>query len=193
MLIAGAAALPCAAFAQEPHGEAAPAAHESEAPHEMTILQQAAKVANFAILAGVLAYFLKSPLTAYLASRAAQIRQDLVTASEMRATATAQLADIERKLQTLPAELNRLRAQGEEDVRLEQARLAQAAVTERERLLEQTRREIDTRLRIARRELTEEAARLAVGIAEQRIKQSITPEDQLRLMDRYTAQLQEAR
>ena len=49
------------------------------------------------------------------------------------------------------------------------------------------------RLRVARRDLTEHAARLAVGIAEERIRRTITPDDQLRLVDRYTAQLKEAR
>ena len=75
----------------------------------------------------------------------------------------------------------------------EQRRIAQTAAAERERLIEQTRREIDMRLRVARRELTEHAAQLAINVAEERIKRSITPDDQLRLVDRYTAQLQEAR
>ena len=73
------------------------------------------------------------------------------------------------------------------------SRIAQAAATERERLLDQTRREIDMRLRMARRELTEYAAELAVSVAQERIKRTITPEDQLRLVDRYAAQLKEAR
>jgi len=61
------------------------------------------------------------------------------------------------------------------------------------KLARKTRREIDMRLRVARRELTEHAAQLAINVAEERIKRSITPDDQLRLVDRYTAQLQEAR
>lgn len=174
--------------AQPPHDAAA-----ADAPHEQTLLQTVAKLANFAILAGVLVYFLKSPITAYLATRGTQIRQDLLTASEMRATAAAQLAEIERKLQMLPAELSALEAQGAQDVVAEQARIAQAAEVERERLIAQTRREIEMRLRVARREITEHAAMLAVKIAEERIKRSITPDDQLRLVDRYTAQLKEAR
>lgn len=189
MLVVAAAGM----SAQPPHGAAA--AHEAaaDAPHEQTLLQTGAKLANFAILAGVLVYFLKSPITAYLATRGTQIRQDLLTASEMRATAAAQLAGIERKLQMLPAELSALKAQGAQDVVAEQARIAQAAEAERERLIAQTRREIEMRLRVARRELTEHAAMLAVKIAEERIKRSITPDDQLRLVDRYTAQLKEAR
>ncbi|HVL68489.1 MAG TPA: ATP synthase F0 subunit B [Vicinamibacterales bacterium] len=151
------------------------------------------KLVNFAILVGTLVYFLRAPIAAYLASRSAQIRQDLVTAAEMRSAASAQLAEIEKKMQALPGELEALRRQGAEDVKAEQARMAQAAADERARLLEQTKRELDMRLRIARRELTELAAQLAVGVAEERIRRSITPDDQVRLIDRYASQLREAR
>lgn len=171
-------------------------AHEDEHAAEGEghgIMDTVWRLANFAILAFLLVYFLRTPIAAYLASRSTQIRQDLVTASEMRATATAQLAEIDKKMQALPGELDALTRQGAEDVKAEQARIAKAAEDERVRLLEQTRREIDMRLRIARRELTEHAARLAVAVAEQRIKRSITPEDQVRLVDRYASQLTEAR
>jgi F-type H+-transporting ATPase subunit b len=157
------------------------------------IVELAARLLNFGILAGVLVYFLKSPVVGYLASRSTQIRQDLVTAAEMRSAATAHLAEIDRKLRTLPAELEALTAQGAEDVRAERERIAKAAGLERERLLEQTRREIDMRLRIAKRELLEHAANLAVQVARERIERSITPEDQLRLVDQYASRLEEAR
>ena len=169
------------------------ATEQAEAPHGQTILQSVAKIVNFAILGGVLFYFLRSPISAYLVSRATTIRQDLVTAAEMRATATAQLAEIEKKMQALPSELEALKARGAEDLQAEQARISEAAAAERERLIAQTRREIQARLRMARRELTEHAANLAVQIAEERIKRTITPEDQLRLVDRYAAQLGDAR
>lgn len=164
----------------------------ADAGAEGGVLSMVAKLANFALLVGLLAYFLKSPLTAYLASRSTQIRKDLVAAAEMRATAAAQLAEIERKMHALPGELASLKRRGAEDVEAEKARIARAAALERERLLAHTRREIESRLRIARRELTAHAADLAVGIARRRLEQSITPDDQLRLVDRYAAQLGEA-
>lgn len=151
------------------------------------------KLANFAILVGTFVYFLRAPIAGYLASRSSQIRQDLVAASELRQAASAQLAEIERRMQALPGELEALTRQGAEDVRAERERIARAAEDERARLLEQTRREIDMRLRVARRELTAHAARLAVGVAEQRIRHTITPDDQIRLVDRYASQLREAR
>lgn len=185
--------LPQGAQPAHPEASATTDTGHAEEAHDEGIMPTVFRLANFAILVGLLVYFLKSPFVAYLASRSAQIRQDLVTAAEMRAAATAQLAEIDRKMQALPAELDALRRQGAEDVKAEQARITEAAAAERTRLLEQTRREIDMRLRIAKRELTEHAAQLAVGVAEQRIRRSITPDDQVRLVDRYASQLKEAR
>jgi F-type H+-transporting ATPase subunit b len=178
---------PAQSSATAAHGEAGHGAKAEE--HGPTVLQMIAKVFNFAVLVGLLVYYLRSPIAEYLSSRSTQIRQDLVTAADTRAAATAQLAEIQRKLATLPGELEALKAQGAEDVKAEKVRIAAAARVERERLLEQTRREIDMRLRIARRSLIDLAADLAVSVARERIARSITPEDQLRLVDRYTQQL----
>ena len=173
-----------------PDAHAADEAH-AENPHEMR--DMIAKALNFALLVGALVYFLRSPLGAHIATRISQVRQDLVTAADLKKTASAQLAEIQQKMAALPAELDALRRQGAEDVKAERQRISQAAETERVRLLDQTRREIDMRLRVAKRELTEHAAQLAVQVAEQRIKRTITPDDQIRLVDRYASQLKEAR
>jgi F-type H+-transporting ATPase subunit b len=190
VIVAEAATASSVAPAQEPkrQGEAEPAAEHAEG-----ILPVIARLFNFAVLAGALYYFLRSPISAYLASRDTQIRQDLVAAKEMREAATRELAKIEAQLKALPGELEALRKQGEEDVAAERTRISRAAATERERLLEHTRREIQMQLRIAKRELVEHAAQLAVDVARSRIVGTITHEDQLRLVDRYASQLSEAR
>ena len=180
--------MPQGAQPTEAHG-----ADEAHAPSEHATRDMIAKALNFALLVGVLVYFLKSPLAAHIATRISQVRHDLVTAADLKKTASAQLAEIQQKMAALPAELDSLRRQGGEDVKAERERISQAAETERVRLLDQTRREIDMRLRVAKRELTEHAAELAVQVAEQRIKRTITPEDQVRLVDRYASQLKEAR
>lgn len=184
---------PAARGAAQVSGERAAEGQTGEGEHSGGVLSLIAKLVNFAVLVGLLTYFLKTPIAGYLDTRASEIRQDLVAASEMRREATAQLAEIERRLQALPAELEALKARGAEDVRAEQARMSQAVATERQRLLDQTRREIEMRLRVARRDLIARAAQLAVDVAEQRVTQSLTPEDHLRLMDRYTTQVENVR
>jgi F-type H+-transporting ATPase subunit b len=140
---------------------------------------------NFAILFGGLWYFLKTPLSNYLRDRHTAIRKELVEAATMTSTASSQLAEIERKLQALPGEIDALRHRGAEEIASEEARIATLAAAERERLLEQTRREIELQVRLAKRELVEHAADLSVQLAATRIQQEITPADQERLVDRY--------
>ena len=53
------------------------------------------------------------------------------------------------------------------------------------------RRDVDVRMRVARKQLTEHAADLAVGLAADRARQTITDADQARLIDRYASQVKD--
>lgn len=144
---------------------------------------------NFLVLAGALVYFFRAPFHQYLADRHTQVRSDLEAAAEMKRAATAQLAEIDRRIKALPGEIEALKRHGAEEIAAEERRIKAAAEAEHERLLEQTRRELDVRLRVAQRELVEHAANLAIGLATERVKQAVTPADQARLVDRYLEQV----
>jgi F-type H+-transporting ATPase subunit b len=167
--------------------------HGKEAAHDPGWMPTVWKTANFLILVGALTYFLRAPLMGYLAGRIGKVREDLVTAKQTRETAARQLAEIDAKLAALPAELEALKARGAEDLAAERVRIEQEAQAERQRVLEHTRREIDMRLRVAKRDLLELGANLAVNVASDRIRTSITPDDQARLVDRYAKQIGEVR
>jgi F-type H+-transporting ATPase subunit b len=177
------------AFAQE-HAAAAQAEHEG-ATHSFgeMLTALAWPVANFVIFCGVLYYFLNGPLKDYMANRSATIRQDLVEAAELKASATAQLNGVEQKLKALPGEIDALKSRAASEIAAEEQRITAAAAADRERLLEQTRREIDLQVRLAKREILEHAADLSVQLATDRLKKEITPEDQARLVDRYLQQV----
>jgi ATP synthase F0 subunit b len=189
-----------AAFAAQEHAAAAASQaepeHGAEAEHDESIGAMVRKmgwpVANFIIFVGVIYYFANKPLKEYLATRSATIRKDLVDAAELKATATAQLASIDQKLQALPGEITALRARGADEIKAEEQRIAAAATADRERLLEQTRREIDLQVRLAKKEILEHAADLSVQLATDRIKKEVTPEDQARLVDRYLDQVKKS-
>ena len=185
--------------AQAPAGEHAQPAgeHEAEGGHDQSIggmiLSMGWPVANFIIFLGVLYYYLNKPFTEYLASRSSSIRKDLVEAAELRSTATSQLAAIEQKLQALPGEVSALRARGAEEIKAEEQRISAAAAADRERLLEQTRREIDLQVRLAKKEILEHAADLSVQLATDRVKKEMTPADQDRIVDRYLTMVKETK
>lgn len=148
-------------------------------------------VANFIVLVVLLNKFLRAPIAEYLAARSSQIRKDLVDAAELNKSATAQLADVERKMQALPGELDALRTRGAEEIVAEEERIASAAAADRARLLTQTKREIEVRLQAAERELSDHAAALALQLAEQQLAKDMTAADHTRLVDRYVAQVKE--
>ncbi len=168
-------------------GHGAAAAH-GEA-HGESIWVTLSRLANFAILAGVIYMLARKPLTNHLASRGAQIRKDLVDAAAMKQTATARLAEIEAKLAALPGELEQLRTRGTAELEAERARIRAAAEAERDRLVEQARREIAAQTRAARDQLRAEAANLAVDVADARLRETLTAAEQAGLVDRYAMQM----
>ena len=146
-------------------------------------------VANFLILCGTLYYFLGTPMATYLKDRNAAIRKDLVDAAELKAAAAAQVDALDQKLKALPAELDALRKRGAEETAAEEQRITAAANAERDRLLEQARREIELQTRLARREILEHAADLSVQLASDRLQREVTPADHDRLVARYLDQV----
>ena len=167
------------------------AGHGTEAAHAESIWPTIARLFNFAVLVGGLVYLLRSPLAQHLTNRKQQIRGGLEAARETSATATAQLAELDRRLQMLPAELEALRVKGVEEIAAEERRIQAKAEAERKRLVEEMQRDVDVRVRVARKQLAEHAADLAVGLAADRVRQTITDADQARLIDRYAAQVKD--
>ena len=180
---------PTAAQAQEQHAEEAE--HHDESIGGM-ILAMGWPVANFIIFVGILYYFFNQPVREYLANRGTTIRKDLVEAAALKSQATSQLAEIDQKLQALPGEIDRLRTRGADEIKAEGQRIAAQAAADRERLLEQARREIDLQVRVAKKDILEHAANLSVQLATERIQKEITPEDQSRLVDRYLDQMKKS-
>ncbi len=178
---------------QPANQEAVAEGRTAEGEHDEGLMPTVARIANFAILVGLLVYFLRAPMAGYLRSRGEHIRSELVQAAEMRRAAEAQLADVTRRMQALPAELEALRARGAEDIAAEEARIKATTEAERDRLLEHMRRDVEMQVRVAQTELRDEAAALASDIARRRIQAAITREDQIRLLDRYASQLGGAR
>lgn len=168
---------------------AAPAFAAEEAAHESSLADLFWPVVNFAVMCGVLYYFFSAPFAGYLKDRSETIRRDLVEAAALKSSATAQLAEIDRKINALPGEIQTLRERGKAEVLAEEQRITQQATAERDRLVEQARRDIDVQVRLARRALTEHAADLSVQLAADRIASETTEADHNRLITRYLEQV----
>ena len=137
---------------------------------------------NFAILVGVLVYFLKKPLSTFLKDRSELLRKSIDDAAKARAEAQGKLSAIEARVSRLQeevAEMNRrMDAEADEEAR----RIREAAQAEIERLRKQSEFAADQEVKKAREELRREAAALSTRAAEEIVRKAITPEDQERLV-----------
>ena len=146
-----------------------------------------AKFINFCLLAAIIIYFGRGSIGEYLRTRSATIRKELVDSKALRAEAEQQLAGVKQRLALLPGELEEMKRRGKDELAAEKVRLAEATAHERQRLLDQTRRDIELQSRLARRDLVQHSVELSIALARTRIETGITPEDQARLIDRYAA------
>jgi F-type H+-transporting ATPase subunit b len=174
----------------EGHGQQEAGGHgEAEGGHAESPWALVARIFNFAVLAGALVYLLRSPLMGYLAQRGIQVRSELTKAAAMRKEATGQIIQVDAKMKALPDEIEALKRRGAEQIAAEEARIGSLAEAERQRLLEQAKRQMDTEVRLAERELKQRAGELAVMVATARVKRTITDSDHTRLVDRYVSQV----
>ncbi|TAK15512.1 MAG: hypothetical protein EPO35_07160 [Acidobacteria bacterium] len=150
-----------------------------------------ARIVNFAILAGAIYYFAAGMVREYLRTRSETIRRDLTDAKNLRAAAEEQLAAVRSRLSLLPGELREMKQRGEDELAAEKVRLAAATASERTRIQEQTRREIELASRLARRDLMNHGVELSMKLARARIESSITPDDQARLIDGYKPEVRQ--
>jgi F0F1-type ATP synthase membrane subunit b/b' len=107
----------------------------------------------------------------------------------MREEASAQMAAIEQRLKALPSEIEALKRRGAAEAAAEQARMREGMETERQRMIDQARREVESQVRTAERMLLKRAGELAVNVATERVRRTITEADQARLVDRYLSQV----
>jgi F-type H+-transporting ATPase subunit b len=167
--------------------EAAAAGHAPGIPWDVIVKQ----AVNFAILAVVLVYFLRKPLSSFLQERTELLKKAISEAAAARAEAARKLADIEAKVSALPAEIaaidQRMDAEGADEAR----KIREAGAAEAARILKQAEQTASQEVMKAREELRQVAAQEATRAAEEIVRKSMTPQDQERLVRENIEKIQE--
>jgi F-type H+-transporting ATPase subunit b len=140
---------------------------------------------NFALMVGLLAYFVTKPIRKGLRDRRTEIEKTLADAQAAREAAEAKYREYSDKLAKATEEIagitEAIRREGE----LERDKILTAA----SELAVKIDREADNKaagmVTKARAELRAEAARLAVELAEELLKKQVSADDQKRLVDEY--------
>ncbi len=144
---------------------------------------------NLAVLFGAIAYAVRLPAREYFRKRRDEIQREMREAREAQEAAEKKLAEVEARLSNLDAELAELRREVEKESATERDRILELARLEADKIMSQASREIDGLGRTVRKDLKEYAARLAVKLAEERIRSRMTEGDEQRLVDRFFADL----
>jgi len=146
---------------------------------------------NFALMAGLLAYFVTKPIRKGLKGRTEEIEKTLANAESAKAAAEAKHKEYSDKLAKATEEIagitEAIRREGE----LERDKIIAAAKD----MADKIEREADNKaagvVAKARIELREEASRLAVELAEDMLKKQVSADDQKRLVEEYMQKMGE--
>jgi len=149
------------------------------------------KMLNFVVLFGGLAYFLRKPLRKFLEGRSVQIEQSLKDIKESRRQAEQRLHQLQERLGRLEEEVEKIKKDGEVNGLEERDRIIAEAQREAEKIKRFAQEEIEMLTRVGIADLREYAAELATVLAQERIKQKITPEISSRLIDKSIEKIEE--
>jgi F-type H+-transporting ATPase subunit b len=176
LLISGGGVLPAIAFAAEEGNKWGP-------------WLEIGKVLNLLLVAAVLVWALRKPLSNFFASRSQTIRDQLAEAQKARLEAEAKLAEIESRMSRLDDEIHEIKLAAEREAKEEYQRLLTAAEQDAGKIVERSRQEINGITRAAQQELKIHVAELSVQMAEEKIRGEITDADRGRIFSRFVTKL----
>jgi F-type H+-transporting ATPase subunit b len=189
VLFLGLAAVTPAAFAQEHEAQKEEGAKSEHSEGEGGALQLW-KWANFVVLAAGIGYLAGKNAGPMFAARTRQIRKEIIEADEARQEAEARAAAVEARLANLEAEIAALRAEAKQEADAETARLSRHSAAEIAKIEQHAREEIAGAAKSARLDLKRYSAKLAIELAERKIRDRMTPEAQDALVRGFVRDLQ---
>ncbi len=143
------------------------------------------KVLNFGILAVAGFFIARKPVAQFFSSRTKDIEEELSELERKKADAEKKLAEYEARFRNLDQESKQIVEdyikQGEEAKK----RIIAEAGAQADKLEDMAKRNIEQEFKAAKAALQQEIAEKAMAQAEAVIKESISAEDQDRLVDEY--------
>ena len=147
------------------------------------------KWVNFLIMVGVLAYFMRKPLSNFFSDRLDSIQQALSKGKRAAEASEAKLAEIQRKLANVQREIEAFRADSEREMQAERERLKQSAGVEAQRIVDFAQVQIEAATGLAKVELKKYAARQAVEMADAMVRERMDDSVRQRLVGNFVAGL----
>lgn len=140
---------------------------------------------SFGVTLGLVVYFVRTPIRKGLAGRREGIEKALRDAEAAKAEAEAKFAEYDRKLSKASAEIEEIQDAIRREGELERERTLASAREMAEKIKQEAEKSAANEIAKARAELRQEAARMAIAIAEDLLKKNVTGDDQSRLVSEY--------
>jgi F-type H+-transporting ATPase subunit b len=134
------------------------------------------KWANFILLGGILGYVIVKKGTPFFTERAAEIRKGIEDADRVKADSEAKIAAVNSKLGRLDAEIASLRETALAERRTAEQRINADKVKELERIRLHAESEIESAGKSERIALQRYAAKLALELAEAKVRARMNPD-----------------
>ena len=151
------------------------------------------KWGNFILLFGGLAYYLRRPLREFLQARARGIEEGLASGKRAQEEAEAKMSAIQAQLARLDEDIDGLKQQAARESEEERQRIIDSSQAEAARIVAMARREIEGLQRSAQMELKAHVARLAVDLAEERLRRDLEPSQNQHIISRFVRSLKGTR
>jgi F-type H+-transporting ATPase subunit b len=147
---------------------------------------------NLIALVGVVVYFVRKPLGEMLTQRKLQITKDLEEAKRLHEEARGLLERYDAQLRSLDAERSQVLAEYRQMGETERDRIVADAQRQAEKIRTDAEQTVQNEIRKAREALEAEVVQIAVGMAEERLKERLDAGAQARLLDAYLEDLSRA-
>ena len=143
------------------------------------------RVMNFVVLAGVLVFILRKPVSQALGSRIKGIKEQLESLEVQKAEAEKQLAQYNEKLSQLESEAQKIVDDYIKQGNEAKAKILKEAEETADKLQVQAKRNIEHEFAKAKQKLQQEVVESSLLKAEESLKKEITAKDQDKLVDEY--------
>lgn len=141
-------------------------------------------VINFILLVVLLTYAMKkADIKGYFRKRTELIEQSLKEAKEAKELAQKALAEVEGRLKAIDKEVEDIIASAHLSGEKEKGRLVEEGDKLKDKILEQARTNIDFEVKQAKEMIKKEAVEIAMELAEKKLKDKLTKEEQLKLLE----------
>lgn len=147
------------------------------------------KWVNFGILALGLGYLIGKNAGPFFENRTREIKRDLLESAAARKAAEARAAEVEQRIANLEVEIAALRAEAERESSGEAGRMSQQIAADIAKIQTHAEQEIVSAGKAARMDLKRYSARLAVDLAEDKVRNRMNPDVQAGLVRSFVDNL----